>query len=159
MSAIDICKSLADKVSQELSEGNAGIKYFTNLYGNTATKSYLAADVPSFPMVTVTPGPESYSYQPGGVRWTHQLMYIRAYVKDEYDQERLIQQLITDLKKVLDTPEHIKYTITNPDGSQEDRFVTIDKLHEVNTDEGVLRPLAIGELSLSLQYCEDGRII
>lgn len=159
MSAIDICSSLASKVGEELSEANQGNKYFTNLYNNTATRSYLMNDVPSFPMVTVTPGPESYTYQPSGVRWTHQLIYIRAYVKDEYDQERLIQQLITDLKKILDTPERIKYTITNPDGSQEDRFVTIDKLQSVTTDEGVLRPLAIGELSLSLQYCEDGRII
>lgn len=159
MQALDICTSLATRIGQELNETNQGTLYFSNIYNNTATKSYLANDVPSFPMVTVTPGPESFTYEPSGVRWTHQLIYIRAYVKDEYEQERLIQQLIRDLKKVLDTPERIKYTITNPDGSQEDRFVTIDKLHEVTTDEGVLRPLAIGELSLSLQYCEDGRII
>jgi hypothetical protein len=110
-------------------------------------------------MVTVTPGPETYEYQPGGVRWTSQLMYVRVYYKDEYDSERQLQLLLTDLKKVLDTPEKIQYTINNPDGSEGIRYVTVDKLDGLTTDEGVLRPLAIGELSIYLKYCEDGRII
>lgn len=159
MSAHDICVSLQDRIKNEMTQANKGTKYFHDIFGNTATRSYLMQDVTSFPMVTVTAGPETYEYQPGGVRWTNQLMYIRVYFKDEYDSERQLQLLLTDLKKVLDTPEKIQYTINNPDGSEGIRYVTIDKLDGLTTDEGVLRPLAIGELSISLKYCEDGRII
>ncbi len=159
MAAYDICSALAERIKTELSYDNKGTKYFHEIYGNVQVRSYLAQEVPSFPMVTVTPGPEEYEYQPGGVKWTNMTVYIRAYYQDEYDCERQIHLLLKDLKKVLDTPEKIQYSITNPDGSTEDRFVTIDKLGGLTTDEGILRPIAIGELSIILKYCEDGRII
>lgn len=159
MAALDICEAVATKIQSELTQDNKGTKYFHEIYGNVQTKSYLAHEVTSFPMVTVTPGPEEYEYQPGGVRWTLLSVYVRAYYQDEYDSERQIQLLLRDLKKLLDTPERIQYTISNPDGSTEPRFVAIDKLGGLTTDEGILRPIAIGELSITLKYCEDGRII
>lgn len=158
MSAFDICTAIADKIKTELTQQNKGTKYFHDIYDNVHTRSFLISEVPSYPAITVTPGPEGFEYQPSGVRWTTQLFYIRAYYKDEYDSERQMQLLIRDLKKVVDTPEKLQYTISNPDGSEETRFVTVDKLDGVTTDEGVLRPVAIGELSIFLKYVEDGRI-
>ena len=158
MSAFDICTAIADKIKTELTQQNKGTKYFHDIYDNVYTRSFLISEVPSYPAITVTPGPEGFEYQPSGVRWTTQLFYIRAYYKDEYDSERQMQLLIRDLKKVVDTPEKLQYTISNPDGSEETRFVTVDKLDGVTTDEGVLRPVAIGELSIFLKYVEDGRI-
>lgn len=157
--SVDICEALANKIKTELSQDNVGVKYFHNIYNNVQTKSYLAQEVASFPMITITQGPEEYEYQPGGVRWTLLRVYARAYYKDEYDSERQIQLLLRDLKKVLDTPERIQYTVSNPDGSTETRYVAIDNLSGLTTDEGILRPIAIGELSITLKYCEDGRII
>lgn len=160
MAALDICEALADKIATELSQENKGTKYFHEIYGNVQTKSELAQEVTSFPLITVTPGPEEYEYQASGIRWTTLPVYVRAYYKDEYDSERQIQLLLRDLKKILDTPERIQYTVSNPDGSSgEPRYVAIDKLGGLTTDEGILRPIAIGELSLILKYCEDGRII
>lgn len=157
--SLDICSALAEKIKTELVQQNVGTKYFHDIYNNVATISYLVQEVPSFPMVTVTQGPEEYEYQPGGVRWTLLRVYVRAYYKDEYDSERQIQLLLRDLKKILDTPERIQYNISNPDGTTEPRFVAIDNLGGLTTDEGILRPIAIGELSITLKYCEDGRII
>lgn len=157
--SLDICIALANKIKQELTQENVGTKYFHDIYGNVATISYIVQDVPAFPMVTVTQGPEEYEYQAAGVRWTFLRVYVRAYYKDEYDSERQIRLLLRDLKKILDTPERIQYTISNPDGTTEPRFVAIDNLSGLTTDEGILRPIAIGELSITLKYCEDGRII
>ena len=158
MSAFDISTALANRISSELVEENIGTKYFHQIYNNVHTKSFLVADIPSWPLITVTPGPESYEYQPGAVIWTKQIIYVRAYYKDEYDQERQIQLLLTDLKKVLNNPGKIEYTITNPDGTTEPRYVTIDSFNSLTTDEGVLRPLAVGELAISIKYCADGRV-
>lgn len=158
MHGLQICTQLSKYIGDELNTQNVGTKYFTDIFNNVFTKSFLAGDVPICPLVSVTPGPETYKYEPSGVRWTLQVMYIRGYIKSELEQEQQLLLLMGDLKKVLDAPEKIKYIISNPDGSQEDRFVTISNLNELTTDEGILRPLAIGELSISVQYCEDGRI-
>lgn len=154
-----VCKSIANKLASELTAENKGVKYFHEIYDNVQVKSFLVGEVTSFPMITITPGPEEYEYQPGGVRWTNHTVYVRAYYKDEYDSERQLALLMSDIKRVVDTPERIQYDIELPNGDTQSRSVVVDKLSGLTTDEGVLRPVAIGELSITLKYCEDGRII
>lgn len=153
-----IVASIGDLIKKEL-DGTQTNKYFTNIYSNVFTSSRQFSQIQDYPAVTVSAGPESFEYQTAGLRWNFLQIYIRMYVKDESEPNAKLELIIEDIKNLIDEFDSISYTVTKPDGTELNLRTTQSTLSEISTDEGLLAPLGIGELVLTIRYSQDGRLV
>jgi hypothetical protein len=133
--------------------------YLTDIEGEVSGNNLHFQDIEGYPHITVTLGSESVEYQPSGFRWNFLTLFIRAYVKSEDAAEERLEEIIQDIKTFVDRNEVIPYTITKPDGTTQDLQATEMTIEQITTDEGLLRPLGIGEVSISVRYADrNGRL-
>lgn len=140
-------------------DGSQPTKYVTNIYDNVFTVSKHFSQIQDYPAITITPGPESFEYLPSGMRWNFLRVYIRAYVKDEYEPNAKLELLIEDIKNLIDEFDTFTYTVSKPDGTTLTLSTTQSTLEEISTDEGLLAPLGIGELIITIRYSQDTRLV
>ena len=140
-------------------DGSQSTKYVTNIYDNVFTASKHFSQIQDYPAITITPGPESFEYLPSGMRWNFLRVYIRAYVKDEYEPNAKLELLIEDIKNLIDEFDTFTYTVSKPDGTTLTLSTTQSTLEEISTDEGLLAPLGIGELIITIRYSQDTRLV
>ena len=143
-----ICKAMADLIKS----GVDGSEY-SNLFTNVSTKNLHFDEIPDFPYCTVTPGMSTRKYMPGSFTWVYQDIRIRLYVKDD-DAEGKLELLIADIEKIIDSNLSIEYTITKASGDVETGYTTESRINSVTTDEGILKPLGFGEISVNIQYAK-----
>ena len=139
-------------------DGSQPTKYVTNIYDNVFTASKHFSQIQDYPAITITPGPESFEYLPSGMRWNFLRVYIRAYVKDDEPNAKL-ELLIEDIKNLIDEFDTFTYTVSKPDGTTLTLSTTQSTLEEISTDEGLLAPLGIGELIITIRYSQDTRLV
>lgn len=153
-----IISAVGDLIKLELNGSNPN-KYFTNIYSNVFVSSKQFSQIQDYPAVTVTPGPESFEYLPSGLRWNYLQVYIRTYVKDEDEPNARLELIIEDIKNLIDEFDSIPYTVTKPDGTVINLRTTQSTISEISTDEGLLKPLGIGEIVLTIRYSQSGRLV
>lgn len=136
-----------------------GPKYYNNIYQNVFSQSKSFKDIIDYPAVTITTGPETFEYLLSGLRWNYLRLYIRCYVSDSDDAAGKLELLLEDIKNLIDEFDYISYTITKPDGTVLNMQTTQTTLEEVSTDEGLLAPLGIGEIVLTIRYSQDSRLV
>ncbi|AUG85035.1 tail terminator [Vibrio phage Ceto] len=142
---------IVDTLKQELTDTNQDT-YYTDIDMNVSGENLYLDQVETFPALTVALGPERPEYQPGGFRWMYLTLVIRAYVKSEDRADEELELLIQDIKTFIDTHEDIEYTITTPKGVQKQLQATEMTILSINTDEGVLSPMGIGEVAIEIRY-------
>lgn len=153
-----IVTAIGDLIKREL-DGTQTNKYFTNIYSNVFTSSRQFSQIQDYPAVTVSAGPESFEYQTAGLRWNFLRVYIRAYVKDESEPNAKLELVIDDIKNLIDEFDTFTYTVSKPDGTTLTLSTTQSTLEEISTDEGLLAPLGIGELIITIRYSQDTRLV
>lgn len=104
-------------------------------------------EVEEFPCVHVTAGAETRVYQPGGYKDRFLNVSIRCYVKSETPTEDL-EGLLADIEFVVENNSRLAY---------QDRSGVPHTTHDIlilsiDTDEGILSPLGVGEIVLQVQY-------
>mgnify|MGYP003315231639 CR=1 FL=1 len=105
-------------------------------------------EIEQYPKVCVVAGDEEREYQPGGFKWRFLTITIRAYVRDEDDAQEELATLFEDIEKIIDENDALVYdTSTVPEGKT--TSMTVDSL---TTDEGVIAPLGIGEMIVTVRY-------
>jgi len=149
-----IKNALVAALNAELSAENVGEKYHTDIDNNTLGDTLFMDSIEAFPGITVGLGPERPEYQPGGFRWNFLTLYIRIYVKSEDESEEQLELIISDLKTFIDNFENLAYTVTDPKGNVTNKTVTQITLKSITTDEGLAKPLGVGELNVELRYAE-----
>ena len=109
------------------------------------------SDVPDFPYISVTPGTEIREDQPSNFSWGFLVVNIRVYVDNEDDAQGELEKIISDIEFFLDGNLNVEYTIERPSGVQTacTTNITIDS---IATDEGLLDPKGLGEISITVQY-------
>lgn len=155
---VSIAKSLSNIITNTL-DGTNTTEYYTNIYSNVFTQSKTFSQINDFPAITVTTGPETFEYLPAGLRWANLVLYIRAYVKSEDDAAYQLESLIEDIKNIIDKNDSFSYTVTKPDLSEITLTTTQSTISEISTDEGLLAPLGIGEIVLTIRYSQDTRLV
>ncbi|AKY02266.1 hypothetical protein AEO54_297 [Vibrio phage vB_VorS-PVo5] len=147
--------SIRDKIvevmKEQLSDQHLDT-YYTDIDMNVHNKNLYLDQVEAFPAITVGLGPERPEYQPGGFRWMYLTLMIRAYVKSEDRSDEELELLLQDIKTFIDTHEDIEYTITTPQGTEKTYEATQMTVLSINTDEGILHPMGIGEVTLEIRY-------
>jgi hypothetical protein len=138
-----IVKALEDK----LKEINGNYPYRTNLYGNVLPRLKFWDEVEDFPAVHVSAGSETRQYQGGGYKDRFLTVTIRVYVQEE-NAIFALEKLFEDIETVLESNASVTYK--DQDGkTQSVQQITILSL---DTDEGALEPLGVGEIICEVRY-------
>ena len=137
-----ITKALAEKIA--LIDGR-GI-YHTAV-AETSPRLKFWDEVEEFPAVHLNAGSESRTYQAGGYKDRFLNVTVRCYVNQE-DAVTALDELLEDVETVLESNSRLKY---NDRLGLEQHTQQITVL-SIDTDEGVLEPLGVGEILIEVRY-------
>ena len=107
----------------------------------------IAAEVEEFPAIHLNAGSETREYQTAGYKDRFLQVTIRCYVNEE-DAQVALGALLEDVETVLEKHSRLTYfdsTFTKQ-ATQQITILSID------TDEGVLEPLGVGEMIIEVRY-------
>ena len=84
-------------------------------------------------------------YHPGDFTWAFLNLTLKIYCKDEDSQQQL-ENLLEDVEQVIHDNRVLKY---DTDNNYETTEILVTS---IITDEGLLAPYAIGEMTLQVRY-------
>lgn len=125
-------------------DGSGGYK--SDLTGAIHTRMKFWDEVEEFPSVFLSAGGETREYYGGGQKFRYITVTLRIYVNNEDPIEEL-EQLLEDIETVIDDKNTFTYSHSLGTGN-----VLQTTIISISTDEGVLAPLAVGEMILEIRY-------
>ena len=139
----NIVAALTDK----LKNINGAGQFLTDLQNNVHPRLKFWDEVDQFPAIHLNPGAETREYQGGGYKDRFLSITIRCYVQEE-DAQDALNILMEDVETVLEDNAQLEYTDkqNNTFKTQQITIISID------TDEGVLDPLGVGEILIEVRY-------
>jgi hypothetical protein len=137
-----ILEALASKFKEI--DGSGAFK--TRLDGNVETRMRFWDEIEQFPAVHMAGGSETRQYWGGGNKWRFLTITIRAYVNAD-DPIQELEQLLEDLETVIDDNNTLTYQQLGANAGVS-QFTVLS----IDTDEGVLAPLGIGEMIIEARY-------
>ena len=135
-----IVNTLVDLCNDQLN----GTTYTSNIEQNAIGKQIFWDEVNTYPYISITAGNESRQYLPGNFKWGYLEVNIKVYVEDQEDAQALLEQFFEDLESLLDANNELAYDTG--------KVTELISIISIATDEGVLTPLGVGELSIQIQY-------
>ena len=103
-------------------------------------------EVTDFPAIHT--GAETREYEGGGFRFRYLRLTVRCYVQDNDDVIAALEELLEDVETVLEDNDPLTYT----DSTGASQATVKTTILTVDTDEGVLEPLGVGEITAEIQY-------
>ena len=137
-----ITKALADKLA--LIDGRG---LYKQAVAETSPRLKFWDEIETFPAVHLNAGSETRQYQTGGYKDRFLNVTVRCYVNEE-DSVAALDELLEYVETVLEENSSLKYTDRNG-LEQHTHQITIISL---DTDEGVLDPLGVGEILIEVRY-------
>ena len=104
-------------------------------------------EVEEFPAIHINAGRETREYLTAGVKNRFLIITLRCYVNEENAVDAL-DALLEDVETVLEDNSSVTYT-DKLGVSQSIQQITI---FSIETDEGVLEPLGVGEVTIEVRY-------
>jgi hypothetical protein len=144
--------ALVDLMNAEMNKDNEGTVYYNDMDKAVLKDNLYLDTIDTFPAITVALGPERFEYHPSRFAWVFLTVHLRCFVKSEDETEEQLEHLIADIKTFVDKFDTLPYNVTKPDGSIEEKSITQITLQSITTDEGILKPLGLGEVSLEIRY-------
>jgi len=140
-------KSIIDGLVLKLKTINGQGAFLTDVGENVHPRLKFWDEIEEFPALHLNAGSETRLYQTAGVRDRFLAVTIRCYVQDEEAQEAL-NELMEDVETVLEDNSRLQYgdKANNVYYTQQLTIISID------TDEGVLEPLGVGEILIEVRY-------
>lgn len=136
-----IVKALSEKLKVIDGTGN----YKSNIFGNSFAFLRFWDETNDFPSIYVVAGSEAREYLPGDFTWGYLGISLKIYCKGE-DSQQLLENLLEDVEKVIHDNRVLKYDVEN-------NYETTEILiNSIVTDEGLLLPYSIGEITLQVRY-------
>ena len=137
-----ITKALAEKLA--LIDGR-GI--FHSAVAETSPRLKFWDEVEEFPAIHLNAGSETREYQGGGFKDRFLNVTVRCYVNQE-DATDALDELLEDVETVLEDNSRLRYY----DRMGLEQFTQQITIISIDTDEGVLEPLGVGELLIEVRY-------
>ena len=138
-----IVNALVDK----LKAINGNGEYLTNLFNNVHPRLKFWDEIEQFPAVHLNAGSETREYQGGGYKDRFMSVTLRCYVNSE-DAVEDLDKLLEDVEVVLEDNSRLEY-IDRKGATQYTHQITIIS---IDTDEGVLEPYGVGEMTIEVRY-------
>ena len=105
-------------------------------------------EVTEFPSIHLNAGRESRTYDGGGFKFRYLAITLRCYVEDNDDSVGALDALLEDIETVLEAEDPLTYY--DKKGVAQTTVQTT--IVSIDTDEGVMDPLGIGEILIEVQY-------
>jgi hypothetical protein len=122
-------------------------QFLTNLEENVSPRLKFWDEVEEFPAVHLNAGSETREYQGGGYKDRFLSITLRCYVQAE-DAVAALDELLEDVETVVEENSRLKYK----DRNNVDQFTQQITVVSIDTDEGVLEPLGVGEMLIEVRY-------
>lgn len=140
----NILRALAEKLKDIDGSG----AFLSDLQNNVHPRLKFWDEVVEFPAIHLNAGAETRQYQAGGYKDRFLAVTVRCYVQDEEDATEALNVLMEDIETVIEENSRLEYV-----DSQNNTFSTQQiTIVSINTDEGVLEPLGVGEIDIEVRY-------
>ena len=137
-----ITKALADKLA-----GIDGRGLFKQSVAETSSRLKFWDEVEEFPAIHLNAGSETRQYQTGGFKDRFLNVTVRCYVNEE-DSVAALDELLEDVETVLEENSRLLYHDRNGLEQHTNQITILS----IDTDEGVLDPLGVGEILIEVRY-------
>ena len=105
-------------------------------------------EVNEFPTIHVGAGAETREYDGGGFRFRFLTITVRIYVSDDNDVVEALEELLEDVETVIEDSDPLTYY----DSTGTSHTTVQTTIATVDTDEGVLEPPGVGEITIEIRY-------
>ena len=122
-------------------------QYLSNLEENVSPRLKFWDEVEEFPAVHLNAGSETRQYQAGGYKDRFLSITLRCYVQAE-DAVEALDELLEDVETVIEENSRLRYK----DRNNVDQYTQQITVVSIDTDEGVLEPLGVGEMLVEVRY-------
>ena len=139
--------AIVNALAEQLKAIDGTGTFLTNLYDNVSPRLLFWDEVTDFPAVHLNAGQETREYQGGGYKDRFLTITVRCYVDEENAQDALAA-VMEDVETVVENNSRLLYT----DAQGSTHYTHQISLLSIDTDEGVLEPLGVGELQIEVRY-------
>ena len=141
-------KKVIDAIVDKLKGIDGNHPYNSNVFDNVTGRLKFLDEIEQYPSLCVVAGDEFREYLPDQFKWRLLDITIRAYVNDNNDVQETLALLLEDIERVIDDNDSLVYDDTvSPSLS-----TTSLTIGSISTDEGVIAPLGIGEMTVRVRY-------
>ena len=140
---LGIVNALVDK----LKTINGAGTFLTDLGENVSPRLKFWDEVEEFPAVHLNAGSETREYHTAGHKDRFLSVTLRCYVQAE-DAVEALDELMEDVETLLEENSRLKYK----DRTNTDQYTQQITIISLDTDEGVLEPLGVGEMLIEVRY-------
>ena len=138
---------IVNAIVNKLKDINGAGSYLTDLNENVSPRLKFWDEVEEFPAVHLNAGSETREYQAGGYKDRFLSITLRCYVQAE-DSVEALDELMEDVETVLEDNSRLPYT----DRTGVTQYTQQITIVSIDTDEGVLEPLGVGEILIEVRY-------
>lgn len=139
--------AIVDALVSKLKVINGTGNFRTELNDNVFPRLKFWDEVEEFPSVHLNAGSERRDYQGGGYKDRYLTVTIRCYVNEE-DAVKALEGLLEDVETVLEDNSRLAYT----DRLGATNYTQQITILSVDSDEGALEPLGVGEIICEVRY-------
>ena len=141
-------KKIVEALVKKLKGINGNHPFNSNVFNNVKGHMVFLDQIQEYPKICVVAGDEAREYQPNEFKWRFISLDIRVYVDNEEDPQEVLALLMEDIERVIDENDVLIYD----DTVSPNLTTTSLTLESLSTDEGILKHLGIGELTLLCRY-------
>jgi hypothetical protein len=139
--------SIVDALTDKLKTISLANGYSTDLGEQAYPKMRFWDEIQEFPCICLVAGAESIVHQGGGMKDRYLDLTLRAYVNEE-DSTLALEKLLEDVELIIDRNGRLAYVDSSGNtDSTRDIIITY-----IDTDQGALSPLGVGEMTLQVKY-------
>ena len=139
--------AIIDALVEKLEEIDGSGNYRTDLNGNVSRRLKFWDEVDEFPALHISAGAETREYLGAQNKTRFMQVTLRCYVNDE-DSVEALEGLMEDVETVLETHSRLRYV----DRKYDFQYTQLITVLSLDTDEGVLEPLGVGEIVCEVRY-------
>jgi len=139
--------NIVEALATKLKDIDGSGAFLTDVANNVHPRLKFWDEVEDFPAIHLNAGAETREYQAGGYKDRFLSITIRCYVQED-DAQYALNSLMEDVETVVEENSNLQYfdKQNNEFNCQQITIVSID------TDEGVLEPLGVGEILVEVRY-------
>ena len=141
-------KRIVDALVEKLQLIDGNHPFNSNIFQNAHGGMVFLDEIQEYPKLCVVAGDEAREYQPNEFKWRFLSLDIRVYVEDQEDPQEVLALLMEDIERVIDDNDVLIYDST----VSPNLTTTSLTLQSLSTDEGVLSPLGIGQMTVLCRY-------
>ena len=138
---------IVNALVDQLKNINGAGAYLSDVNENVSPRLKFWDEVEEFPAIHLNAGSETREYQAGGYKDRLLSITLRCYVQAE-DSVQALDELLEDVETVLEDNSRLPYL----DRTQTTQYTQQITIVSVDTDEGVLEPLGVGEILIEVRY-------